>query len=191
MRAGLRSPSRLEAGKPFPLGATFDGSGVNFAVFSAHAWKIELCVFDAHGRREKFRYQLPECTDEVWHGYLPDAEPGLVYGYRAYGPYDPRKGHRFNPNKLLIDPYARELMGAVQWGDSVFGYRVQHPKADLAMDRRDSANSVPKCVVASDAFDWGKGGRPTTPWHDTVIYEGHVKGLSMLRDDVPQAYRGT
>ena len=191
MRAGLRSPSRLEAGKPFPLGATFDGSGVNFAVFSAHAWKIELCVFDAHGRREKFRYQLPECTDEVWHGYLPDAEPGLVYGYRGYGPYDPRKGHRFNPNKLLIDPYARELMGAVQWGDSVFGYRVQHPKADLAMDRRDSANSVPKCVVASDAFDWGKGGRPTTPWHDTVIYEGHVKGLSMLRDDVPQAYRGT
>ena len=190
MRAGLRPPSRLEAGRPYPLGATFDGSGVNFAVFSAHAWKIELCVFDTHGGRERVRYVLPECTDEIWHGYLPDAQPGLVYGFRAHGPYDPRRGHRFNPNKLLIDPYARQLLGAVQWSDAVFGYRVQHPKADLAMDRRDSAALVPKCVVTSDVFDWGVGGRPMTAWHDTVIYEGHVKGLSMMRDDVPEAHRG-
>src|SRR5690606_28848010 len=124
------------------------------------AWKIELRVFDAHGRRATLRYQLPECTAAVWHGSLPDAAPGLVYGYRASGPYTPRKGHRFNPHKLLIDPYARQLLGAVQGGDSGFGYRVQHPKADLAMDRRDSANAVPKCVVTNNTFDWGTGGRP-------------------------------
>lgn len=181
----------LEAGKPYPLGATFDGSGVNFAVFSAHASKIELCLFDADGRRERKRYALPECTDEIWHGYLPEAEPGLVYGYRAYGPYDPRRGHRFNPSKLLIDPYARQLLGQVQWNDAVFGYRVRHSKADLSMDRRDSAASVPKGIVTHDLFDWGSGGRPDTPWSKTVIYEGHVKGLSMLREGMREPLRGT
>ncbi len=191
MRPGVPFPDKLEAGRPYPLGATYDGSGVNFAVFSGHAWKIELCLFDIHGRRERKRYVLPECTDEIWHGYLPGALPGMVYGYRAHGPHDPRRGHRFNPSKLLIDPYARQLMGEVKWGDAVFGYRVQHPKADLTVDRRDSAPFVPKCVVVDDTFDWGRAGRPTTPWSDTIIYEAHIKGLSMLNERVPQTYRGT
>lgn len=181
----------LEAGKPYPLGAHFDGSGVNFAVFSAHAWKIELCLFDAQGRRELQRLVLPECTDEIWHGYLPGAQPGLIYGYRAHGPYDPMKGHRFNPHKLLIDPYARQLHGSVQWSDAVFGYRVRHSKADLIMDRRDSASLVPKSVVTGELFEWGQGGRPDTSWSETIIYEAHLKGLSMLRDDLPQTMRGT
>lgn len=160
-RAGAHRWPNPEAGRPYPLGAHFDGSGVNFAVFSAHAWKIELCLFDAQGRRELRRVALPECTDEIWHGYLPEAEPGLVYGYRAHGPYDPGKGHRFNPYKLLLDPYARELVGEVRWHDAVFGYRVLHPKADLTMDRRDSATLVPKAVVPSDQFDWGVPAGPT------------------------------
>ncbi|MGP1615089.1 MAG: glycogen debranching protein GlgX, partial [Pollutimonas bauzanensis] len=126
----LSLPDRLDAGLPYPLGAHSDGLGVNFAVFSANASKIELCIFDQGGRRELRRFALPECTDEVWHGYLPNVGPGLLYGYRAYGPYDPRNGHRFNPQKLLIDPYARKLFGPVRWSDALFGYRVQHPKAD-------------------------------------------------------------
>lgn len=182
---------RLDPGRPYPLGAHFDGSGVNFAVFSAHASKIELCLFDVHGRRERQRIALPECTDEIWHGYLPEAQPGLVYGYRAHGPYDPTRGHRFNPHKLLIDPYARQLLGEVQWNDAVFGYKVRHSKADLSMDRRDSAAWVPKCVVAGELFDWGRRGRPDTTWAETVIYEAHVKGVSMLRDDMPESLRGT
>src|SRR5690606_32788271 len=181
----------LEAGKPYPLGATFDGSGVNFAVFSAHASKVELCLFDAQGRRELQRHALPECTDEIWHGYLPDAKPGLFYGYRAHGPYDPRQGHRFNPHKLLIDPYARQLLGSVRWSDAVFGYRVKHSRADLSMDRRDSAALVPKSVVVYDLYDWGRAGRPDTPWEETVIYEAHVKGVSMMREDLPASLRGT
>ena len=181
----------LEPGRPYPLGATFDGSGVNFAVFSAHASQIDLCLFDSQGRRELQRLPLPECTDEIWHGYLPGAVPGQVYGYRAHGPYDPRRGHRFNPHKLLIDPYARHLIGELRWSDAVFGYRVSHAKTDLSMDRRDSAALVPKCVVSSDIFDWGRGGRPDTPWEETIIYEGHVKGLSMMRDDLPESQRGT
>lgn len=186
-----RRPFVLEAGKPYPLGATFDGSGVNFAVFSAHAWSMDLCLFDAQGRRELQRLPLPECTDEIWHGYLPDATPGLMYGYRAHGPYDPRKGHRFNPHKLLIDPYARQLSGAVRWSDAVFGYRVRHPRADMTMDRRDSAALMPKSIVTCDQFDWGTGGRPTTPWEQTIIYEAHLRGVSMMRDDLPETLRGT
>src|SRR5690606_16543529 len=137
-------PDRVDPGLPYPLGATYDGLGVNFAVFSGNATQIELCIFDEKGRREVRRFPLPECTDEVWHGYLPDAGPGLVYGYRAHGPYDPKRGHRFNAQKLLIDPYARKLLGSVKWSDALFGYRVQHPKADLSFDRRDSAPLVPK-----------------------------------------------
>lgn len=191
MKAGIQRLPELEAGKPYPLGASFDGSGVNFAVFSAHAWKIELCLFDTQGRRELRRMALPECTDEIWHGYLPGAEPGLVYGYRAHGPYDPRHGHRFNPHKLLIDPYARQLLGELRWSDAVFGYRVQHPKADLAMDRRDSASLVPKCVVTGDMFDWGRSGRPDVPWDQTIIYEAHVKGISMMQPGLSEPMRGT
>ncbi|MGB3290599.1 MAG: glycogen debranching protein GlgX [Burkholderiaceae bacterium] len=184
-------PERLAPGLPYPLGAISDGLGVNFAVFSANASKIELCIFDARGRKELRRYTLPECTDEIWHGYLPDAEPGLLYGYRAYGPYDPKRGHRFNPQKLLIDPYARKLDGQLRWSDALFGYRVQHPKADLSLDRRDSAALVPKCVVTGESFNWGTQSRACTPWAETVIYEAHVRGVSMRRDDLRRELRGS
>jgi isoamylase len=184
-------PSRLDPGSPYPLGATFDGLGTNFAVFSAHAEKIELCIFDPAGKREIARYELPEWTDEVWHGYLPDALPGLVYGYRAYGPYRPEEGHRFNPNKLLLDPYTRSMVGEIRWTDALFGYNVRSPRKDLSFDRRDSAPAMPKAVVTHDGFDWSGDVRPRTPWSETVIYEAHVRGLSKLFEDVAPAERGT
>jgi glycogen operon protein len=184
-------PDRLSAGSPYPLGATFDGLGVNFAVFSAHAEKVELCLFDSAGRREIGRRELPECTDEVWHGYLPDANPGLSYGYRVHGPYAPEQGHRFNPNKLLLDPYAKGLKGEVRWTDALFGYRLNARNADLSFDRRDSAPAMPKAVVVSSHFDWRDDRRPQTPWSETVIYEAHVRGLTKLLDDVRPPERGT
>ena len=182
---------RLTAGAPYPLGATSDGLGVNFAVFSANATRIELCLFDDRGRKELCRLPLPECTDEVWHGYLPDAQPGLVYGYRAHGPYDPRNGHRFNPHKLLLDPYARRLTGSPRWSDALFGYRLQHAKADLSMDRRDSALAMPKAIVVDDYFDWGRSVPPATPWNETILYEVHLRGASMQREDLRTPLRGT
>ncbi len=131
-------------GRPFPLGATWDGQGVNFAIFSAHAERVELCTFDARGRRELRRVTLPECTrTRSGTATCPDARPGLLYGYRVYGPYDPQRGHRFNPNKLLLDPYARLLAGTLRWSDAHFGYRVGAPRADLTFDRRDSASGMP------------------------------------------------
>ncbi|MFN3389439.1 MAG: glycogen debranching protein GlgX [Allosphingosinicella sp.] len=184
-------PDRLEAGSPYPRGATFDGLGTNFAVFSAHAEKIELCIFDPAGKREIARYELPEWTDEVWHGYLPDALPGLVYGYRAYGPYAPEQGHRFNPNKLLLDPYARRLVGNIRWTDALFGYQVRSRRADLSFDRRDSAAAMPKGIVTQSSFDWSGDVRPRTPWSETVIYEAHVRGLSKLFEEVAPQERGT
>jgi len=185
------SPDKLLPGRPYPLGASSDGLGVNFAVFSANATRMDLCLFDARGRKEIRRLPLPECTDEVWHGYLPDAQPGLVYGYRAHGPYDPANGHRFNPQKLLLDPYAKQLTGALRWSDALFGYRVQHPRMDLSLDRRDSAAWVPKAVVSDDGFTWGGAESPFVPWDDTFIYEAHVKGVSMRRSDVRADWRGT
>ncbi|MEH3108195.1 MAG: glycogen debranching protein GlgX [Sphingomonas fennica] len=185
------TPDRLTGGSPYPLGATFDGLGVNFAVFSANAERIELCLFDPSGKREVARMDLPECTDEVWHGYLPDAAPGLHYGFRAHGRYAPEEGHRFNPNKLLLDPYAKKLSGQVRWTDALHGYRVQSAKADLSFDRRDSAPAMPKAVVTSDAFDWGDDRRPNTPWSDTLIYEAHVKGLTKLLPEARPQERGT
>lgn len=184
-------PDRLESGSAYPLGASFDGLGVNFAVFSAHAEKIELCVFDETGRRELRRYELPEWTDEVWHGYLPDAGPGLLYGYRAHGRYAPEEGHRFNSNKLLLDPYARKLSGPVRWTDALHGYQVRSRREDLSFDRRDSALAMPKAVVVDDHFDWSRDVKPNTPWSETVIYEAHVKGLTKLFDLVPPRERGT
>jgi isoamylase len=182
---------RLLPGRADPLGASWDGLGVNFAVFSANAERIDLCLFDAAGRREAARLPLPECTDEVWHGYLPGARPGLLYGFRAFGPYEPRCGHRFNPHKLLLDPYARQLSGELRWSDALFGYRVGAGRADLSFDRRDSAPAMPKSVVVDDGFNWGDDRPPTVPWDRTVIYEAHVRGLTMRRTDLPQRERGT
>ena len=187
----IRNPSRLEPGLPYPLGATFDGLGVNFAVFSANAERIELCLFDPSGKKELARITLPECTDEVWHGYLPHARPGMLYGFRAHGRYAPEEGHRFNPHKLLLDPYARKLAGQIRWTDALHGYRVNSARADISFDRRDSAPAMPKAVVVADAFDWGDDRRPNTPWSQTVIYEAHVKGLTKLCEDVRPTERGT
>jgi isoamylase len=184
-------PERLQAGRTAPLGATWDGLGVNFAVFSAHAERVEVCLFDPAGRREVARLPLPECTDEVWHGYLPEARPGLLYGYRAYGPYEPRRGHRFNPHKLLLDPYAKQLQGELRWSDALFGYRVGAARADLSFDRRDSAPAMPKCVVVDDSFHWGDDRPPCVPWDRTVIYEAHLRGLTIRREDVVPRERGT
>ncbi|MFZ1148889.1 MAG: glycogen debranching protein GlgX, partial [Xanthobacteraceae bacterium] len=187
----LPNSVQLERGSPYPLGATWDGLGINFAVFSAHAERIELCLFDPGGRREIARVDLPECTDEVWHGYLPNAGTGLIYGYRAYGPYRPQEGHRFNPYKLLLDPYARRLIGKLRWTDALFGYRVDSPRSDLSFDRRDSAPSMPKAIVSDDVFDWGDDRPPNIPWSRTVIYEAHLRGMTMLRDDIRPNERGT
>ncbi|MBA3520567.1 MAG: glycogen debranching protein GlgX [Rhizobiales bacterium] len=183
--------SRVEPGLPFPLGATWDGAGVNFALFSAHAEEVELCLFDPNGRREIQRIALPEYTHEVWHGYLPDLRPGQLYGYRVHGPYDPRNGHRFNSNKLLIDPYAKALHGELRWHDAHFGYRVGSPRADLTLDRRDSAFVMPKCVVIDTAVTWGDDRPPRRPWPATVVYEAHVKGMTAAREDIFEPFRGT
>jgi isoamylase len=172
-------------------GAHWDGRGTLFAVFAENAERVELCLFDAHGRHETARLPLPECTDGLWHGYLPHARPGQLYGYRVAGPYEPRVGHRFNHHKLLVDPYARALAGRFEWHDAVYGYRVGSRKGDLSFDRRDSASHVPRCVVTDDRFDWGDDRAPRTAWSDTVIYEVHVKGFSARREDLPPHDRGT
>ena len=182
---------RVSVGAPHPLGATWDGRGTNFALFSANAEKIELCLFDSHGRREMERIALPERAEDVWHGYFNDVVPGQLYGYRVHGPYHPERGLRFNPHKLLIDPYAKQVVGRLVWSDAHFGYRAGSPRADLSFDRRDNARGMPKSVVVDEAFTWGEERRPSIPWQDTIIYEAHVKGLTQLRDDVPPAWRGT
>jgi isoamylase len=184
-------PDHLMTGAPAPLGATWDGLGTNFAVFSAHATRMQLCLFDPSGRRQLASFDLPECTDEIWHGYLPNARPGLVYGYRAHGPYDPQAGHRFNPHKLLLDPYAKRLQGEFRNADALYGYRINSPRTDLSFDRRDSAPGVAKAVVTDDSFTWGDDRPPAVPWSDMVIYEAHLRGLSMRRDDLRPNERGT
>ena len=182
---------RVEPGRSAPLGATWDGSGVNFALFSAHAERVELCLFDPSGRREIDRIELPEYTHEVFHGYLPEAMPGLLYGYRVHGPYEPRNGHRFNPNKLLIDPYARALSGTIRWTDAHFGYRLGSNRADLSFDRRDNGFGMPKCRVVDSAFTWGQHVRPQRLWAETMIYEAHVGGMTKAHPEIPRHRRGT
>ena len=182
---------RVDEGSPFPLGATWDGRGVNFALFSAHATEVDLCLYDPTGRRETDRIRLPRRTDQVFHCYLPDARPRQLYGYRVHGPYEPEHGHRFNPHKLLIDPYARQIVGRIRWNESLFGYRLGAHRADLTMDRRDSAPNVPKCQVEDPAWTWGADAPLRRPWSETFIYEAHVKGLTQLRTDLPVAMRGT
>ncbi len=183
--------SRIREGQPFPLGATWDGLGVNFALFSANATRVELCLFDASGMAELERIPLPEYTDEVWHGYLPDIHPGQIYGYRVYGPYEPTEGHRFNPNKLLIDPYAKQLVGDLSWSEALFGYTVGHPDGDLSFDTRDSAPYVPKCKVIDPAFTWGLDHPVQIPWERTILYEAHVRGYTMTHPAVAPGARGT
>ncbi len=178
-------------GSPFPLGATWDGRGTNFALFSANAERVELCLFDRLGRRETERVPMLERTDDVWHVYLRDIVPGQAYGYRVYGPYAPERGHRFNHNKLLLDPYAKRLTGHFAWSNSHFAYRTRSARADLSFDGRDNARSVPKAVVVDDAFTWGNDVSPRVPWHETIVYEAHVKGLTAGRADVSPAWRGT
>jgi isoamylase len=187
-----RSSVRSRPGAPYPLGATWDGAGVNFAVWSEHATGMELCLFDgAQPAREVHRLPIREQTDRVWHVYLPEARPGLLYGYRAHGPYEPEAGHRFNPTKLLLDPYARAITGDVTWDDALFGYRIGDPDEDLSLDERDSAPFVPRSVVVDPAFSWGDDRLPRIPWNRTVIYESHVKGFTMRHPDVPRDLRGT
>jgi len=179
-------------GHPYPLGATWDGTGVNFALFSQHATTVELCLFDGpDGSRETARIRMPEQTDQVWHVYLPGIRPGQLYGYRVHGPYEPQAGHRFNPAKLLLDPYAKAIAGILQWSDAPFGYTVGHPDADLSYDERDSAAGTQKCVVVDPAFNWGNDASPRTPWHETLIYELHVKGFTARHRDVPAYLQGT
>jgi isoamylase len=184
-------PTKVWPGQPYPLGASWDGKGVNFALFSAHAEKVELCLFDRSGQYEESRIELPEYTDEVWHCYLPEMRPDQLYGYRVYGPYDPAAGHRFNPNKLLLDPYAKAIAGQVRWSDVVYGYRVGSPREDLAFDRRDSARHVPKCRVVETAFTWNDDRQPHTSWEETIILEMHVRGFTIKHPAVDMHQRGT
>ena len=183
---------RVWTGHPYPLGATWDGVGVNFALFSEHATAVELCLFDSpYAGRESIRIPLVERTDQVWHGYLPDVRPGQLYGYRVYGPYEPAQGHRFNPHKLLVDPYAKAMGRSLRWHDSVFGYNVSGTTDDLTFDTRDSAAYAPLAAVCDTSFTWGDDKPLRTPWHQTVIYELHVKGFTRLMQEIPEDLRGT
>jgi len=183
---------RVWPGRPYPLGATWDGMGVNFALFSEHADKVELCFFDSvEARRESRRITLPEYTDHVWHGYLPDARPGQIYGFRLHGPYDPGAGHRFNPNKVVLDPYAKAVVRPVVWDDAMFGYEVGSPEEDLSFSEGDNAAFAPLAAVVDMSFTWGDDRPPSVPWSDTVIYEAHVKGLTARHPEVPADLRGT
>jgi glycogen operon protein len=192
MRRAFMTPVRTFLGQPYPLGATWTGNGVNFAIFSEHATGVELCLFGgAEDAKEDVRIPLKERTDQVWHVFLPDARPGQLYGFRVTGPYEPERGLRFNSSKLLLDPYAKAIVGAVSWADEMFGYVIGGEKEDLSQDFRDDAWGVPKSVVIDSGFDWQNDERPAIPLHESVIYEVHVKGFSKLWRDLPEQLRGT
>src|SRR5438128_10157704 len=179
-------------GTPYPLGATWLGNGVNFAIFSEHATAVDLCLFDnLEARQENVRIPVTEQTDQVWHVFLPDARPGQLYGYRVSGSYDPEHGLRFNNSKLMTDPYAKAIAGKINWGDEMFGYVVGDANHDLVRDFRDDAWGMPKAVVIDTSFDWGDDKRPGTPLHQSVIYELHVKGFTKLCPYMPENLRGT
>jgi isoamylase len=178
-------------GHPYPLGATWDGQGVNFALFSENADGVELCLFDLSGKREIERIELRERTDRIWHCYLPYCRLGQLYGYRVHGPHDPENGHRFNPNKLLLDPCAKATVGLLDWNYPHFGYTIGANEEDLAYDGRDNADGMPKCRVVDTAFTWGEDRPPRTPWDETVIYELHVKGFTKRHPNIPEELRGT
>ncbi|MGD9694091.1 MAG: glycogen debranching protein GlgX [Thermoleophilia bacterium] len=182
--------ARVWPGRPFPLGATWDGHGTNFSLFSEHAERVELCLFDAEDRET--RVELPERTALNWHGYLPDVGPGQRYGFRVHGPWDPRSGHRFNPEKLLIDPYAKAIDGTVAWdAANVLPYVPGDGDADLVRDDTDDADAIPRAIVIDPGFDWEGDAPPATPWHETIIYELHVKGFTRLHPQVREDLRGT
>jgi isoamylase len=184
--------NRVREGLPFPRGATWDGKGVNFSLFSANATKVEVCLFDPQGKTEITRIELPEYTDQIFHGWIGDIGPAQLYGYRVHGAYAPEEGHRFNPNKLLLDPYARGHSGELVWDPAVFGYTIGAKGDDLTFDERDSAAFMPKCVVVDPGFDWqGEPNRHPVPWDQTVIYEAHVRGFTKLHPMVPENHRGT
>jgi glycogen operon protein len=180
-------------GSPYPQGATWDGEGVNFSLFSENAHAVELCLFEQPDDPfESHRIPLRERTDLIWHCYLPDVRPGQLYGYRVHGPYEPSEGHRFNSNKLLLDPYAKSVTRTIEkWSDSMFGYAIGHSDEDLSFDQRDSAGDMPKCVVIDPAFTWGEDRKPLTPWNRTLIYECHVRGMTMLHPGIRDEIRGT
>jgi isoamylase len=183
---------RVWPGRPYPLGATWDGAGVNFALFSENATGVELCLYREDGDAEEAaRIKLTERTDQVWHCFLPDVRPGQYYGYRVAGPYDPKRGHRFNPNKLLIDPYAKAITGAIRWSNHLFAYKVGGEREDLDPDPSNSAGGVPKSVVIDSAFTWEDDRPLGVPYNRTIIYECHVKGMTMKHPDVPPELRGT
>jgi glycogen operon protein len=183
---------RVWPGGPYPQGATWDGEGVNFSIFSEHAAGVELCLFNhPEDASESHRIPLRERTDLIWHVYLPDVRPGQLYGYRVHGEYAPERGYRFNPAKLLIDPYARAVSGTIKWSDALFGYPVGDTEEDLLIDHRNSAGGMPKCVVIDPAFSWGDDRPPKTPWNRTVIYECHVRGMTMRHPGIPDRIRGT
>lgn len=185
-----RSP--ILSGDHSRLGATPDKDGVNFSIFSAHAERVELCLFSQDGLHEIERIVLPEFTNEIWHGYVPGLKPGALYGYRVYGPFAPENGHRFNHNKLLVDPYARELVGEISWDQAHFGYRLDDDAGDLSFDTTDSATVMPKCrVIDCNVFDWGSDAPPEVDWPRTILYETHVKGFTRLHPSVPEKLRGT
>jgi len=181
----------MREGSPHPCGATWDGRGTNFAIFSANATRVEVCLFDERGQREITRVELPEYTNQIWHGYLPEVRPGTIYGYRVHGPYAPEAGHRFNPNKLLLDPYACAHIGELRWDPAIFGYQMQSMD-DLTFDPRDSAPFMPKCIVVEPGFDWtGARSRQRIQWDNTIIYEMHVRGFTKLHPAVPKRLRGS
>jgi isoamylase len=183
---------RVWPGSPHPLGATWDGEGVNFAVFSEHATAVDLCLFAEPGSSEQTEIiSMPAATDRVWHAYLPDVRPGTLYGYRVDGPYQPEQGHRFNRHKLLIDPYAKAVSGQILWSDDLYGYTIGDEASDLSFDDRDSAGAMPKSVVIDPSFTWGDDRPPTTPWNRTVIYECHVRGMTKEHPGVPEHLQGT
>src|SRR5829696_2324837 len=177
-------------GYPFPLGGNWDGQGVNFALYSANATAVELCLFDGDNN-EEIRIRVKERTNDIWHVYIPGLAPGQLYGYRVYGPYEPQNGHRFNPSKLLIDPYAKAISGAIDWNDSLFGYELGHPDEDQSFSDFDSAPYVPKSVVIDPRFDWEGDKLPRIPYHRSIIYETHVKGFTKLHPLIPEEIRGT
>jgi len=179
-------------GKPFPLGSSWDGNGINFALFAENATSVELCLFNSENDEEEHtKIRIEEVTHHVWHVYLPGLNPGQLYGYRVYGPYEPENGHRFNPAKLLVDPYAKAIAGNIKWDDSVFGYEIGHEDKDLSMSESNSAAFIPKSIVIDNQFDWEDDKSPEIPYHDSIIYEAHVKGFTKLNQEIPENIRGT